>query len=51
MRVYDSAGREVISLVTVQAAQEINIAGLQQGVYFVKIGLDGQYASRSFIKR
>jgi hypothetical protein len=51
IRVYDNAGREVISLVTVQAFQEIDISGLQQGVYFVKVGLDGQYASRSFIKR
>jgi hypothetical protein len=51
IRVYDNAGREVISLVTVQALQEIDISGLQQGVYFVKVGLDGQYASRSFIKR
>jgi len=51
INVYDNSGRKVISLVAVQAFQEIDISGLQQGIYFVKIGFDGQYATRSFIKR
>lgn len=51
IRVFDNSGREVISMLTEQAVHEIDISGLRQGIYFVKIGFDGQYATRSFVKR
>jgi len=51
IRVFDNSGREVISRLTEQAVKEMDISGLQQGIYFIKIRFDGQYATRSFIKR
>jgi len=51
VRVYDNAGRAVLSMTTDQAVQEMDVSALQQGIYFVQIAFDGQYASRSFVKR
>jgi hypothetical protein len=51
VRVYDNAGRAVISLTTDQAVQEMDVSTLQQGIYFVQIAFDGQYATRSFVKK
>jgi hypothetical protein len=49
--VFDNTGRQVITMNVDQAVNKIDVSGLQQGIYFVQIGFDGQYASRSFVKR
>lgn len=51
IRIFDNTGREVITLTGDQALHEIDVSALQQGLYFVQIEHEGQYASRSFIKR
>jgi hypothetical protein len=49
--VFDNTGRQVITLNAEQAVRAIDVSGLQQGIYFVQIAFDGQYASRRFVKR
>lgn len=51
VHVFDNTGRKVISVTSNQALHEIDVSDLQQGIYFVRIENEGQYASRSFVKR
>lgn len=51
VKVFDNIGREVMSATAHTEKLKLNISSLEQGIYYVNISLDGQYAIRSFVKR
>ena len=51
VRIFDNIGHEVMSATAHTKKLTLNIYSLEQGIYYVNISLDGQYAIRSFVKR
>jgi len=51
LRIFDNMGREVMSLTANNNKFSIDISALNEGIYYMNISLDGQLASRRFIKR
>jgi hypothetical protein len=49
--IYDNTGRAVMSYTATNEKAEIDVTGLNQGVYFMTIRHQGQMASRTFVKR
>lgn len=51
VNVFDNMGRKLMSATAQSERLNIDISSLEMGVYYVNISLDGQYATRSFVKR
>jgi hypothetical protein len=51
LSIFDNTGRVVMSIQATSKTAEIDVSGLQQGVYYVNISYEGQRASRTFVKR
>ena len=51
VKVFDNIGRELMSLKANAATLKLDVSGLDNGIYYVNINLDDQYASRTFIKK
>jgi len=51
VKVFDNMGRMVIWATAETQKLTLDISALEKGIYYVNIILDGQYASRSFIKK
>lgn len=51
IQVFDISGREVMSLISNNVTEKIDISALHNGVYYLRIIHEGQTASSSFIKR
>jgi hypothetical protein len=51
MEVFDIAGRKVISLTNVSPVQELDISGLNAGVYFLRRQtLTGEWVQKKFVR-
>jgi len=51
VQVFDNIGREVMSFTANTEDLQIDVSGLEHGIYHMNFSKDGNYASRSFIKK
>ncbi|MCD4725754.1 MAG: right-handed parallel beta-helix repeat-containing protein [Bacteroidales bacterium] len=51
VQVFDISGRELIELTSNSDIRKIDVSGLEDGIYYVRVTYEGQTISRSFVKR